>query len=107
MNTSIEVQYTSFYEHLKTAKNLDLRDPRGKIHDLHFVLLGVIIALIRNRDGVLSSIHRSMINTNEDLCRCLKIAPIKVVSRAQLPLVLKKLMSLFSATLCFLFLVLL
>ncbi len=106
MNIPIEVQCTSFYEQLKTAKNLDLRDPRRKTPDLHFVLLGVIIALIRNRYGVLSSIHRSIINTNKDLCRCLKIALIKVVSRAQLTLVLKKLMSMFSVILYFLFLAL-
>ena len=41
-------QETTFYEEVQKAEDLDLRDNRGKIHDLPFVLLGVILAsLIR------------------------------------------------------------
>ena len=56
-------QEKTFYEHLQTIEGLDLRDSRGKKHDLAFVLLGVMIGLLRDRDGKLSSIHRSMVNT--------------------------------------------
>jgi predicted transposase YbfD/YdcC len=85
MNTPIVAQSNTFYEQIKNCQGLDLRDNRGKIHSLEFVLLGVIIALYRNRDGVLSSIHRSMVNMHDALCR--DIVP---VSRAQLPIILKK-----------------
>ena len=91
MNTPIPMQCNTFYEQIKTCPNLDLRDPRGKIHCLAFVLLGVIISLSRNRDGVLSSIHRSMVNTHKALCTHMKLDGLFVVSRAQLPLILKKL----------------
>ena len=90
MNTAIQAQCNTFYEQIKTVQNLDLPDPRGKIHCLSFILLGVMIALSRNRDGILSSIHRSMVNTNAELCSYMKLETIKVVSRAQLPLIKKK-----------------
>lgn len=90
MTTPIVLQSNTFYEELKMCKELDLRDNRGKIHSLAFVLLGVMIALCRNRDGILSSVHRSMIHTHAELCQHLQQATILVVSRAQLPLILKK-----------------
>lgn len=92
MDTPIQAQCSTFYEQIKICKDLDLRDQRGKIHSLAFVLLGVMIALSRNRDGVLSSIHRSMVNTHKDLCAHMKLINVEVVSRAQLPIILKKLM---------------
>ena len=95
MNTPIQAQCSTFYEQLKICKDLDLRDPRGKIHSLAFVLLGVMIALSRNRDGVLSSIHRSMMNTHNELCAHMKLTSVNVVSRAQLPIILKRLMPQF------------
>lgn len=97
MSTPIPLQCTTFYEQIKMCQNLDLRDERGKIHSLAFVLLGVMISLCRNRDGVLSSIHRSMVNTHQELCTHMQLAGLSVVSRAQLPLILKKLMLLFLA----------
>ena len=90
MTTPTVLQSNTFYEQLKTCKDLDLRDSRGKIHPLAFVLIGVMIALCRNRDGVLSSIHRSMKHTHIELCKYLQEADILAVSRAQLPLILKK-----------------
>lgn len=83
-------QETTFYEEVQKAEGLDLRDNRGKVHDLAFVLLGVILGLLRNRDGNLSSIHRSMVNTHEKLCSILDLKIVKVVSRAQLPRILAK-----------------
>lgn len=69
---------------------IDLRDNRGKRHDLGLILLGVILGLLRKRDGVLSSIHRSICHTHEALCAALGVENHGVVSRSQLPLVLEK-----------------
>lgn len=83
-------QETTFYEELQKAEGLDLRDNRGKRHDLAFILLGVIIGLLRKRDGNLSSIHRSMVNTHVKLCKELDVEMPNAVSRAQLPRILEK-----------------
>lgn len=83
-------QETTFYEELQNCPELDLRDRRGKVHDLAFVLLGVIIGLLRCRDGVLSSIHRCMVNNHDNLCKLLNLDIERVVSRAQLPRILEK-----------------
>ena len=90
MNTPIPLQSNTFYEQIKACANLDLRDERGKLHCLAFVLISLMIALCRNRDGVLSSIHRSMVNMHQALCFQLKQENISPVSRAQLPVILKK-----------------
>lgn len=82
-------QETTFYEDIQNKEGLDLRDKRGKRHDLSFVLLGVVIGLLRKRDGQLSSIHRSMVNKHKDLCESLGIDIPKAVSRAQLPRILE------------------
>lgn len=81
---------TTFYEELQKIEGLDLRDNRGKRHNMSFVLLGLLIGLLRHRDGNLSSIHRSMENMHEDLCRFLSIDIERVISRAQLPRLLCK-----------------
>lgn len=81
-------QETTFYEELKANGQLDLRDRRGRKHDMAFVLLGVMMGLLRNRDGTLSSIHRCMVNTHSQLCELLSIDIERVVSRAQLPRIL-------------------
>ena len=61
-----------------------MRDNRGKRHDLALVLLGVILVMLRYRDGTLSSIHRSMENNRVKQCTALGIDNQKVVSRAHL-----------------------
>jgi len=83
-------QYTAFFKVLQTYKDLDLRDNRGKRHCLAFVLLGLLISLLRKRDGKLSSIHRSMQNKNKELCASLGIEESKVISRSHLPILLSK-----------------
>lgn len=87
-------QITSFFLELQNNEELDLRDNRGKRHALNIVLLGVLIALLRNRDGNLSSIHRAMANTHDHLMEELKdiynIDYHKVVSRSHLPILLQK-----------------
>lgn len=55
-----------------------------------FVLLGLCMALLRKRDGNLSSIHRSMQNKHSELCACLGIEGRQAVSRSHLPVLLGK-----------------
>lgn len=83
-------QETTFYEDLQKSKDLDLRDNRGKRHNLCLVLMGLMLALLRKRDGGLSSIHRSMENNQEKTCESLGIDNEKVVSRSHLPILLGK-----------------
>jgi predicted transposase YbfD/YdcC len=89
MSTLPAAQCSTFYKALQNCEGLDLRDNRGKVHAVELVLIGVLIALCRNRDGVLSAIHRSIQNTHAQLCTHLGITAHPPVSRAQLPLVLK------------------
>ena len=100
MSTLPVAQCSTFYEALQQCKGLDLRDNRGKIHTVEVVLTGVLIALCRNRDGVLSAIHRSIENTHAQLCTQLGIAAHAPISRAQLLLALKNIdVHLFSGLL--------
>ena len=78
----------SFFEKLQRVEGLDLRDNRGKRHDSAVVLVGVVIALLSNRDGNLSSIWRHLKNHYEKLVAHLGVEKKTVVSRAQLPLIL-------------------
>lgn len=80
----------SFFEKLQSAGNLDLRDNRGKRHDLAIVLVGVTMAVLSNRDGNLSSIHRHLVNHYEKLITYLELEKRSPISRAQLPRVLEK-----------------
>jgi len=89
MSTLPAAQCSTFYESLQQCEGLDLRDNRGKVHAVELVLTGVLLALCRNRDGVLSTIHRSIQNTHAQLCTQLGIVAHPPVSRAQLPIVLK------------------
>ena len=80
----------SFFQILQNAEGLDLRDNRGKKHDLAIVLVGVMLALLSHRDGSMSSIHRHLQNHYARLMTALNLAPKSAVSRAQLPRVLEK-----------------
>ena len=51
---------TTFFEALQKAENLDLRDGRGKRHNLSLILLEFVLGLLCHRDGNLSSIWRHM-----------------------------------------------
>lgn len=84
------VKERSFYEEIQNCTVLDLRDIRGRVHDLGLVLMGVLLGILRKRDGTLSSIHRSMVNTHSALCAFLGIPVTKVVSRSHLPVLLQK-----------------
>ena len=78
----------SFFEKLQNEKGLDLRDNRGKRHDLAVVLVGVMLALLSNRDGNLSSIQRYLKNHHERLTEVLGVEKKSPVSRSQLPNIL-------------------
>ena len=83
-------QKRSFYLELQNCKELDLRDNRGKRHNLAFVLLALCVALLRKRDGNLSSLYRSMKNKHSELCASLGIEGQRPVSRSHLPVLLGK-----------------
>ncbi len=80
----------SFFVKLQKAEGLDLRDNRGKRHDLAVVLVGVAIAVLSNRDGCLSSIRRHLTNHYEKLVVALGVEKKRPVSRSQLPRILEK-----------------
>lgn len=86
----MERQDNSFFEQLQNAKELDLRDNRGLIHEMPIVLLGVSLALLCKRDGCLSSIHRHMSNHYKRTMDFIKQEIGVVISRSQLPLVLER-----------------
>ena len=90
MFTHTKAQETTFFAELQRSPELDLRDVRGRRHNLSLVLLGLLLGLLRGRDGNLSSIHRSMVNTHTRLCEVLNIDNQTVVSRAQFPRILQK-----------------
>ena len=71
---------------------MDLRDNRGQEHEIAVVLMGVILAILSNRDGNLSSLHRHMENRYDLLLQELKLENYhrQVVSRSHLPIVLSK-----------------
>ncbi|MEL7006312.1 MAG: hypothetical protein AAFN93_26835 [Bacteroidota bacterium] len=58
---------TTFYEALQKDERLDLRDNRGKKHKVGVILVEFVIALLCNRDGKLSSIHRHMSAHHEQI----------------------------------------
>ena len=80
----------SFFQKLQNVEGLDLRDKRGKRHELAVVLSGVTLALLSNRDGCLSSIQRHLANHYEKLAQILGVEKQRPVSRSQLPRVLEK-----------------
>lgn len=83
---------TTFFEKLKTADGLDLRDNRGKRLELAVILCGLVMAILSGRDGNLSSLHRHMENHYVALLQALQLPDDdrKVVSRSHLPIVLRK-----------------
>ena len=83
----------SFFQKLQSAQGLDLRDKRGRRHDLAVVLTGLLAALLSNRDGSLSSLHRHLTHHYEALAEALGVEPKKAVSRSQLPLILAQVSS--------------
>lgn len=89
MHTLTQVQTNTLYFLLQNSA-LDMRDNRGKRHDVSYVFLSLLVALFRNRDGNLSSIHRSMVNKNRELSEALGLELMSVISRSHLPIFLQK-----------------
>ena len=81
---------TTFFQLLDNTPELDGRDNRGKRHSLALVLTGLVAALCCGRDGSLSRLHRHMANQFATLLEATQLADQKVISRAQLPLLLAK-----------------
>jgi len=54
------IKSTTFYEALQKDEGLDLRDNRGKQHEICLILIEFVIALLCHRDGKMSSVHRHM-----------------------------------------------
>ncbi len=81
---------TSFFQLLQNTPGLDGRDNRGKTHNMAFVLTGLTLAICCGRDGKLSRLQRHMANHFEELRTATQTLPSRVVSRAQLPLLLAK-----------------
>lgn len=81
-------QNKSFFDQLQNVEGLDLRDTRGLRHELRVVLLGVTLAILSNRDGNLSSIHRYMVNHHNRILESINYPFSRPISRSQLPNVL-------------------
>ena len=96
MTTSpCEGKTTSFFQLLQNTPGLDRRDNRGKIHNMAFVLTGLTLAICSGRDGELSRLQRHMANHRratpfDALCAATQTWPKRVISRAQLPLLLAR-----------------
>ena len=75
----MNIKSTTFYEKVQENKKIDLRDNRGKVHNLALILTEFILALLCNRDGNLSSIHRHMDNHHSLVVKylALDVAPQK------------------------------
>lgn len=95
------VKTTTFFQLLAQAPDLDLRDNRGKRHSLALVLTGLVAALFCGRDGNLSRLHRHMTNQFESLLEATQLTEHKVISRAQLPILLAKVNGVLFAQLLF------
>lgn len=80
----------TFFEKLQSADGLDLRDNRGKRHDLAIVLVGLAIALLSDRDGNLSALHRHLTKRYVNLMEVLGLPVKRAVSRSQLPIILEQ-----------------
>lgn len=63
----------TFFEALQTDSALDLRDNRGKVHDIALILTEFVIALLCNRDGKMSSIWRHMDKFHHQLIKELNL----------------------------------
>ena len=84
------LQDSIFFKILQKTPSLDLRDERGKELNLPIFLIGLLLALLRHKDGNLSRIHRSMKNKHTELLLALDIENERVVSRSHMPILLKK-----------------
>ena len=99
--TTYPVKTTTFFQLLEQTPDLDRRDNRGKPHSLALVLTGLVAALCCGRDGNLSRLHRHMAHQFSQLLEATQLADQKVISRAQLPILLASVNGLRFAQLLF------
>ena len=52
---------TTFYKELQECEGLDLRDARGRVHDLGYILILFMISILRGKDGNMSKITAKQI----------------------------------------------
>jgi predicted transposase YbfD/YdcC len=90
MDTLTTNQTNTLYCLFQNA-DLDKRDNRGKRLKCCYIFVSLMLALFRNRDGNLSSIHRSMVNKHDELCGFLGLAENtpRMISRSHLPIFLQ------------------
>lgn len=69
--TAKKKQIREYYEYLQRALP-DFRDPRGKKHDLHFVLTSVLLSVLSGKVMV-REIHRYLKRHHQILCRLWKL----------------------------------
>jgi len=86
VSKQVSPKLTSFIVKLK--KLIDIRDNRGKRHELDFVLAGVVLAIMSGRSYT-SSIYRFIVNRIAWLRNTLGRPEANPVSRAQLPRILE------------------
>ena len=65
------------------ANIVDTRDNRGKRHDLHLVLCGVLLAILSGK-VLITEIRRWLVRHQDWLCQTLDIESISVISDPQL-----------------------
>ena len=90
MTPHTQEQSTAFFEKLQSTPGLGLRDKRGKRHPMAVILVEFTCALLCNRDGFLSSIHRHMANHHKRMMAGMGLDQKRAVSRSQLPIALGK-----------------
>ena len=80
---------------------ITVRPCGGKVHSIALVLSGLVLAICCERDGNLSSLHRHMVNQFSPLCHLTQQEDQRLISRAQLPLLLAKVNGVLLAKLLF------
>lgn len=57
----------TFFEELQSNTKIDKRSNQGKRHNLPLILVELVCALLSNRDGKQSSVHRHMVKHHDKL----------------------------------------
>jgi predicted transposase YbfD/YdcC len=81
-------EISEYYEYLQ-RELVDPRDARGKRHDFHFVLTGVLLSVLSGK-VLITEIHRYLKRHHQSLCKLLGVDHQKVISDAQLRRVLSR-----------------
>jgi len=63
----MKIKTKTFFEELQLNTKIEKRDKRGQTHKLSLILVELVFALLSNRDGNQSSIHRHMAKHHDKL----------------------------------------